>query len=158
MVKHLMTKLTELRPDDPVRIEVTEQLLRRLYQMGLIPTEKSLSLCDRLTASAFCRCDSTAACGRPRGRAPTRRRRRRLPVVMVRLKMSESVKEAVQLVEHGHVRVGPDTVLDPALLVTRAMEDFVTWTESSKIRRHVMQYTDTVRLRRGAGRRGRTHR
>ena len=44
----------------------------------------------------------------------------------------------------GHVRVGPQTVLDPAFLVTRPMEDFVTWVDTSKIRRKVMQYNDKL--------------
>lgn len=44
----------------------------------------------------------------------------------------------------GHVRVGPETVLDPAFLVTRPMEDFVTWVDTSKIRRKVMQYNDKL--------------
>jgi hypothetical protein len=30
-------------------------------------------------------------------------------VVMVRLKMSETLREAVTFIEQGHVRVGPDT-------------------------------------------------
>ena len=33
--------------------------------------------------------------------------------------MAQTVKEAVKLVEQGHVRVGPDPVTDPAYLVTR---------------------------------------
>jgi U3 small nucleolar ribonucleoprotein protein IMP3 len=32
------------------------------------------------------------------------------------------------------VRVGPDTVTDPAFLVTRNFEDLVTWVDGSKIR------------------------
>ena len=42
--------------------------------------------------------------------------------------------------EQGHVRVGPDTITDPAFLVTRNMEDFVTWVDTSKIKRHVQKY------------------
>ena len=38
---------------------------------------------------------------------------------MVRLKMAESVKQAVGFVEEGNVRVGPNAVTDPAFLVTR---------------------------------------
>jgi U3 small nucleolar ribonucleoprotein protein IMP3 len=38
---------------------------------------------------------------------------------MVRLKMSESLHEAIQFIEQGHIRVGPETVTDPAFLVTR---------------------------------------
>ncbi len=44
----------------------------------------------------------------------------------------------------GHVRVGVDTVTDPAFLVTRSMEDFVTWVDTSKIRRHVLKYNDRL--------------
>jgi U3 small nucleolar ribonucleoprotein protein IMP3 len=63
---------------------------------------------------------------------------------MVRLKMSETVKEAVTLVEQGHIRVGPENVLDPAFLVTRGFEDFVTWVDTSKIKRAVARYNDTL--------------
>lgn len=58
-------------------------------------------------------------------------------MVMVRLKMAESVREAATFVEQGHVRVGPNTVTDPAFHVTRNMEDFVTWVDTSKIKRKV---------------------
>jgi U3 small nucleolar ribonucleoprotein protein IMP3 len=42
------------------------------------------------------------------------------------------------------VRVGPETVVDPAYLVSRNMEDFVTWTDRSKIRRKVAAYNDKL--------------
>jgi len=63
---------------------------------------------------------------------------------MVRAKMSETIKEAVTLIEQGHVRVGPNVVTDPAFLVTRTFEDYVTWVDSSKIKRIIMQYNDRV--------------
>ena len=66
--------------------------------------------------------------------------RRRLPVVLVRSRMAENVKSAVTMVESGHIRVGPDTVMDPAFLVPRNLEDFVTWVDTSKIRQHMMEY------------------
>jgi U3 small nucleolar ribonucleoprotein protein IMP3 len=40
--------------------------------------------------------------------------------------------------------VGPDTVTDPAFLVTRNMEDYITWVDSSKIKRKVMEYNDAL--------------
>ena len=43
----------------------------------------------------------------------------------------------------GHVRLGPETVTDPAFLVTRSMEDFVTWVDTSKIKRKVCRLTAT---------------
>jgi ribosomal protein S4 len=58
-------------------------LLCRLYAMGVITTKKSLTQVEALPTSAFCR--------------------RRLAVVMVRLKMAETMQEAVTLVEQvGH--------------------------------------------------------
>lgn len=113
--------------------------------MGLIPTKWDLEGANKVSASSFCR--------------------RRLPVVMGRNKMSENIKNASKLVEHGHVRgkfiliqspnflsncfsiccplsVGAEVVKDPAFLITRTMEDFITWVDSSKIRQHVLEYND----------------
>ena len=98
--------------------------LCRLHRMGVLPTKKSLAQVERLSTSSFCR--------------------RRLAVVMVRVRMAETMREAVTFVEQGHVRVGPQTVTDPAFLVTRDMEDFVTWVDTSKIKRKVMQYNDKL--------------
>ena len=44
----------------------------------------------------------------------------------------------------GHVRVGADLVTDPAYLVTRTMEDYVTWVDTSKIKKHIMKYNDKL--------------
>jgi U3 small nucleolar ribonucleoprotein protein IMP3 len=70
--------------------------------------------------------------------------RRRLPVVMQRMGMADHVSSAVKFVEQGHVRVGTDVVTDPAFLVTRSMEDFVTWVDSSKIKRNILKYRDRL--------------
>ena len=122
MVRSLANKIKHLDAKDPFRAEATEQLLEKLYSLGLITTKKNLSLCEKLSSSAFCR--------------------RRLPVVMVRLRMAQAVKDAVKYIEQGHVRVGPEVITDPAFLVTKNMEDFVTWTDTSKIRKHIMEYND----------------
>lgn len=66
--------------------------------------------------------------------------RRRLATILVRLKFAEHLKEAVTYIEQGHIRVGPETVTDPAFLVTRNMEDFVTWVDTSKIKKKVLEY------------------
>jgi U3 small nucleolar ribonucleoprotein protein IMP3 len=63
---------------------------------------------------------------------------------MMKLKFAEHLKEAVMYIEQGHVRVGPETVTDPAYLVTRNMEDFITWVDSSKIKRKVLEYNDAL--------------
>ncbi len=70
--------------------------------------------------------------------------RRRLGVVMTRLRMAENVSAAVKFVEQGHVRVGTEVVTDAAFLVTRNMEDFVTWVDGSKVKRNVLRYRDKL--------------
>mmetsp|Transcript_16057 Transcript_16057/g.28844 ORF Transcript_16057/g.28844 Transcript_16057/m.28844 type:complete len:186 (-) Transcript_16057:250-807(-) len=124
LVRKIALKLKGLDPRDPYRVKTTEQLINKLYNMGLVNTRKSLQEADKLTASSFCR--------------------RRLPVVMVRLKMSETLREAVTFIEQGHVRVGPETITDPAFLVTRSFEDHVTWVDSSKIKKTIMKYNDKL--------------
>ena len=61
----------------------------QLYSLGLIQNKRLLA-CDKIAASTFCR--------------------RRLPVVLCRLKFAENMKEAVTLVEQGHIRVGRDLI------------------------------------------------
>ncbi|KAF8311833.1 hypothetical protein DL93DRAFT_2082760 [Clavulina sp. PMI_390] len=101
------------------------QILSKLYDMGVLNLESKLSdVENKLTVAAFCR--------------------RRLGVVMTRLKMAETVGSAVKFIEQGHVRVGPDTITDPAYLVTRHMEDFVTWVDTSKLKRTIMKYNDEL--------------
>ncbi|XP_069119983.1 U3 small nucleolar ribonucleoprotein protein IMP3-like [Argopecten irradians] len=121
-IRELARKIKELDVKDPFRTEATSQLLEKLYTMRLIPTKKSLESADKVTASSFCR--------------------RRLPVVMVRNHMSETLKAATTFIEQGHVRVGPQVISDPAFLVTRNMEDFITWTDTSAIRKHVLDYNE----------------
>ena len=124
MITKLVSMMKTLAANDPVRIEITDLILEKLNNMGIIAFKKSLSQLEDLSTSAFCR--------------------RRLPIIMVRSKMAATVPEAVTFIEQGHVRVGPDTVTDPAFLVTKSMEDFVTWVDTSKIRRKVQTYNDTL--------------
>ena len=113
-----------LKPDDPFRIAMTDQLLDKLYNCGILTTTKSLQKAEEITASSLCR--------------------RRLPIVMVRMKMAQTPKLAITFVEQGQVRVGPNVVTDPAFLVSRGMEDFVTWVDSSKVKRTVQKYNDKL--------------
>lgn len=54
------------------------------------------------------------------------------------------IKDAVKFVEQGHVRVGAEVVTDPAFLVTRGLEDYVTWVEGSKLKRAGLRVRDEV--------------
>lgn len=51
---------------------------------------------------------------------------------------------AVKFVEQGHVRVGTEVVTDAAFLVTRNMEDFVTWVDGSKVKRNILRYREKL--------------
>ncbi|KAG0453038.1 hypothetical protein HPP92_025702 [Vanilla planifolia] len=99
MVQKLVHILKQMDPRDPFRIEMTDALLEQLYNMGVIPTKKSLVKCEKLSVSSFCR--------------------RRLATVLVQLKFAEHLNEATTYIEQGHIRVGPDTVTDPAYLITK---------------------------------------
>lgn len=58
--------------------------------------------------------------------------------------MSETMREAVTFIEQGHVRVGTEVVTEPAYFVPKSMEDYITWVDSSKIKRKIMAYNDRV--------------
>ncbi|XP_065200469.1 U3 small nucleolar ribonucleoprotein protein IMP3 [Planococcus citri] len=121
-IRLVAKKISELDATNPFRNECSARLLKKLYDMGLIPKISNLEDVDRITASTFCR--------------------RRLPVIMVAQKMAETIQTASQFIEQGHVRVGPELVKDPAFFVTRNMEDFITWVNTSAIKRHVMEYNN----------------
>ena len=123
-ITKLCSKLQALPPTDELRHQLSVQVLQKLYNMGIVNSTASLSAIEKLSVSSFCR--------------------RRLPVVMVRLKMSETLKEATTFIEQGHVRVGPNVITDTAFLVTRTFEDYVTWVDSSKIKKTIMRYNDKV--------------
>jgi len=93
LITKLAAKAKLLKQDDPVRTKTTNLLIDKLFNMGLIPTKKSLLQCEALPVSAFCR--------------------RRIPVVLVRMKFCETLKEAVTFVEQGHIRVGKLFFLSP---------------------------------------------
>ncbi|NWV45090.1 IMP3 protein, partial [Daphoenositta chrysoptera] len=95
-------------------------LLEKLHGLGLVNSRQSLAVCESLSAAAFCR--------------------RRLPCLLVKLRMAQNLRHAVTFVEQGHVRVGPEVVTDPALLVPRAVEDFITWVDASRLRQKVLDY------------------
>jgi U3 small nucleolar ribonucleoprotein protein IMP3 len=81
-VTKLCSKLKQLDQTNERRSKVSELLLSKLYNLGIISNTASLVQIENLTVSSFCR--------------------RRLPVVMVRLKMSENLKEATTLIEQGN--------------------------------------------------------
>jgi U3 small nucleolar ribonucleoprotein protein IMP3 len=124
LITALKHKLQALPADNPFRVAATEALMKKLYDMGLLPSASSALPASGLSVSALAR--------------------RRLPIMLVRMKYAQTLKDAIQYVEHGHIRVGPEVVTDPAFIVTRSMEDFVRWTDSSAIKRTVTAYNDRL--------------
>lgn len=124
LVTKLTTMIKNLKRDDPFRIKLTEQLADRLYALGVVNQRNSLELCSKVSVSAFCR--------------------RRLPVVLTVGKWAENIKEATQLVEQGHFLIGTECSTDPNLLMTRVMEDHISWTDTSKINRKIQQFKGTL--------------
>uniref|UniRef100_A0A8C4TGP9 IMP U3 small nucleolar ribonucleoprotein 3 n=1 Tax=Erpetoichthys calabaricus TaxID=27687 RepID=A0A8C4TGP9_ERPCA len=82
-VRDLAVKIKDLNEKDPFRVTCTQQLLEKLYALGLIPTKQSLALTEKVTASSFCR--------------------RRLPSIMVKLRMAQNLKTAITFIEQGRI-------------------------------------------------------
>eukprot|EP00300_Choanocystis_sp_HF-7_P042327 c9083_g1_i1.p1 GENE.c9083_g1_i1~~c9083_g1_i1.p1 ORF type:complete len:183 (+),score=38.21 c9083_g1_i1:132-680(+) len=122
-IAKLVNMIKTLPPTSEARIKITERLLDKLYDMGVITNRKSLAVAEKIPASAFCR--------------------RRLSVLLVSLKFVDTISDAVQFIEQGHFRVGPDPISDPAFHVTRSFEDHVQWVDTSSVRRKVLEYNQT---------------
>ncbi|KAH8072200.1 snoRNA binding protein [Aureococcus anophagefferens] len=121
-VTSMVAKLKALKPDDAQREELSELLLRKLFAMGLVDSDAGLAKAEKVSVSAFCR--------------------RRLPVILVRLKMAQSVKEAVSFVERGDVRVGPTVITDSAS--SRGPWRLRAWAGDASQRRHIAKYNNKL--------------
>ncbi|KJH42636.1 S4 domain protein [Dictyocaulus viviparus] len=122
-VRSIAEKLKELPVNEPFRVRCVKEMLSKLYAAGIIPTADTAERLGQVSAASFAR--------------------RRLPVVMRKIGMVDSIRGASDFVEQGHVRIGPKLVTDPAFMVTRAQEDAITWTNTSKIKMHVLNYNNT---------------
>ncbi|GAA6008944.1 hypothetical protein JCM11491_003842 [Sporobolomyces phaffii] len=148
-VRRISHLLSRLPPVDPFRTKYEDLLLSKLYDMGILDRGAKMSDIEGSDAPVVKGFKGKEKEGEGQGKKEGKVTvgamcRRRLAVVMVRLKMAETVKMAVTYVEQGHVRVGPDTITDPAFMVTRNMEDFVTWVDTSKLKRHIASYNDEL--------------
>lgn len=123
-VLKMVSILRKLPSSDADRIRMSEALLDKLHQMALVPAGKLLDECEKISVSDFCR--------------------RRLAIVLVNNKFAQQPKDAVELIEQGHVSIGPDVVSNPATHVTREMEDNIKWSQGSKIKRHTMKFQNEL--------------
>eukprot|EP00995_Heteronema_vittatum_P005525 NODE_1870_length_875_cov_292.134383_g1304_i0.p1 GENE.NODE_1870_length_875_cov_292.134383_g1304_i0~~NODE_1870_length_875_cov_292.134383_g1304_i0.p1 ORF type:complete len:241 (+),score=79.51 NODE_1870_length_875_cov_292.134383_g1304_i0:70-723(+) len=117
--------LKYLDASSKVRIQLTKELLEKAYHMGLIDDKSNLGVfTEHFGVSNFAR--------------------RRLPVVMKESGMVTTIQLGVTYVQQGHVRVGPDKVEDPAFLVPRPLQDYITWMPQSKIGATVQKYRNAL--------------
>ena len=124
-LRSLIHRISLLPAEDPFRQQKEAEMLNKLYDLGILDVgAKPSDIENKVTVSSIAR--------------------RRLAVVATRLKMAESVSDAVKTIEQGHIRVGPSPVTDPAMLITRHLEDFVTWVDTSARKRTIMKYNDEL--------------
>lgn len=110
-IKQVAQEIVDLK-DEVSRVLLTDAITDKLYGLGLIKT-KRIKKCLTLDVKSFCR--------------------RRLPVFIVQSGMfGGPLSTAVKYVEHGHVRIGPQTVRDPATFITPDQEDYISWDEKFK--------------------------
>jgi len=120
-IRQIAQNIVDLK-DEASRTRLAEKLTGKLYGMGLIKT-KRIKKCLGISVKAFCR--------------------RRLPVLIVQSGIFNGpVSTAVKYVEHGHIKIGPKSVRDPATFVTPDQEDYITWDE--KFKRKIDEYRGEV--------------
>lgn len=71
-IKSLAARIKDLPANNTLRSESSASLIQKLYNMGILPTAQSLAQAESVTVSSICR--------------------RRLPVLMVKMKMAQSVR------------------------------------------------------------------
>lgn len=122
-IRKLTEMLSRLKDNDYTKKTISTKLVNRLYDLGLINNKKLVD-CTKISVSDFCE--------------------RRLPMLMKKSKMMENFLDAQRFIEHGHVRLGHKVITDPNIIISRAMEDFINWVDTSKIKRKIDEYNEEV--------------
>ncbi|KAH3767416.1 U3 small nucleolar ribonucleoprotein IMP3 [Pelomyxa schiedti] len=114
----------QLPHSDPDAIEKGKVIIKKLHEMAIVPNPEGTQQVFHIGPTDFCR--------------------RRLSVVLVRLRMAPDIGTAVKYISHNHVRIGPEVVTDPAMLVTKKMEDYITWTDQSRIKETILKFRNEL--------------
>ncbi|EZG70626.1 U3 small nucleolar ribonucleoprotein IMP3 [Gregarina niphandrodes] len=122
-IQQLVAILRTLPSESEVRQKIGKSLLDKLYRLGIINDVSSLEVVENFGVSYLCR--------------------RRITWILKKIKMAQHTQHAIDLVQHGHIKIGNDVVKDPAMLVTRQMEDLITWADGSKYKKHISEFHDT---------------
>ncbi|KAI5191051.1 U3 small nucleolar ribonucleoprotein IMP3 [Nematocida sp. AWRm77] len=121
-IRRLALALAKINDSDETKATVVKELTNKLYSLGLIKSRNLLE-CAKMGATSFCK--------------------RRLASVMVDMKMVPDIQTGTTFVKHGHVKVGTQIATDPGLILSRAMEDFVTWRDGSKVKNTIESFRES---------------
>ncbi|KAH9385832.1 U3 small nucleolar ribonucleoprotein IMP3 [Nematocida major] len=121
MIKRLSLALAKLNDNEPMKQILVRELSSRLFSLGLI-NAKTLLECAGISVAAFCK--------------------RRLSSVLESTKIVPDIKTAVTFIGDGHIKVGTEIVTDPSLIVSRTMQDYITWREGSAVKRTIDEFTE----------------
>ena len=113
-IHKLVNQLSLLPANDVYRKKHELMLINKLFKMGLLNDEKASpsDIMNKLNVSTF----------------------------VFKTHMAETIFDAVKFIEQGHVKVGHNLINDPSYLITRSLEDYVTWTDNSKIKKVIKKY------------------
>jgi small subunit ribosomal protein S4 len=92
-------------------IKLQKQLISRLHSLGVVSADARLDDVLSLTIKSFLE--------------------RRLQTILVRKGLSDSLKQARQMITHGHIKVGNKVMTVPSYLVLSKEENEVTFNEKS---------------------------
>jgi len=98
-----------------IREKVEKALLRRLYQLGLLPENATLD--DVLSLSVEDLLE------------------RRLQTIVYRKGLARTIYQARQLIVHGHIAIAGRRVTAPGYLVTRDEEDLIDYAPTSPFKK-----------------------
>ncbi len=70
--------------------------------------------------------------------------RRRLLIMVKMLKYVETLQEAETFIQQGHFMIGNEIIKDPDFLVSRRMEDHISWNDRSKIKQKIDDYQNKL--------------
>ncbi|OAG32770.1 U3 small nucleolar ribonucleoprotein IMP3 [Nematocida sp. ERTm5] len=118
-IRRLTLALAKLNDNEPTKQIITKELTNKLYSLGIINT-KTLLGCAKVSVGSFCK--------------------RRLSTILPHIDMVQDIKTAVTFIKDGHVKLGVDTITDPSLIITRAMEDYITWRDQSKVKETISAF------------------
>lgn len=121
MVKKLSETLSRMPDNDPTKLSIGRKLINLLHDVGIIENKKLID-CTKVSVSSFCE--------------------RRLPMVVVKRKLIQTFTHADEFVQHGHVRLGTRIINDTSTLISRSMEEFVNWSDNSKIKRKIDEFNE----------------